>query len=152
MGISGRKHADISADVGIPDIAVGIDSKAVRPSVVARKPECCDPTVAQAAKARTAHHSEPDCPVSGDYQAAKTCVLVRDLEIGKLAILQSADAIARNCKNHTEPSVPTATSVGTTPGRDKSIAATAPLGSIRMSLLTACSVAHTIPSAVTATP
>ena len=93
MGISGRKHADISADVGIPDIAVGIDSKTVRPSVVARKPECCDPTVAQAAKARTAHHSEPDCPVSGNYQAAKTRVLVRDLEIGKLAILQSADAI-----------------------------------------------------------
>src|SRR3984885_4314860 len=93
MGISGRKHADISADVGIPDIAVGIDSKTVRPSVVARKPECCDPTVAQAAKARTAHHPEPDCPVSGDYQAAKTCVLVRDLEIRKLAILQSADAI-----------------------------------------------------------
>src|SRR4029077_14171686 len=93
MGISGRKHADISADVGIPDIAVGIDSKAVRPSIVARKPECCDPTVAQAAKARTAHHSEPDCPVSVDYQAAKTSVLTGILESGKLAILQSADAI-----------------------------------------------------------
>ena len=87
------------------------------------------PAVAQAAKARTAHHSEPDCPVGGDYQAAKTCVLVGDLEIGKLAILQSADAIGAECKNHTEPSVPTATSVGTTPGRDKSIVAMTPLGS-----------------------
>src|SRR5215471_19693304 len=92
-GISGRKHADISADVGVPDIAVGIDSEAIGPGVVARKPECCDPAVAQAAKTRIAHHSEPDGSIIGDRQPAKTGILLSDLEIGKLAVTQSADAI-----------------------------------------------------------
>ena len=48
-GISGREHADISADVGIPNIAIRIDSEAVGPGVVSRKAKCDDPAVAQAA-------------------------------------------------------------------------------------------------------
>src|SRR5262249_53961701 len=88
VSISGREHADISADVGIPDIAVGIDSEAIGPGVVARKAERCDPAVAQATKTRTAHHSEPDGAVAGDHEPTETCILLSDPELGKLAVPQ----------------------------------------------------------------
>src|SRR5262245_46458610 len=115
-GILGRKHADTSADVGVPDIAVGIDSEAIGPGVVGRKPECCDPAVAQAAKTRIAHHSEPDgsIPLRPAFCSAT-------LKSESSPLLCRPMRLARNCKNHTEPSVPTATSVGTAPGCDKSI-------------------------------
>src|ERR1700731_2042527 len=85
-GILGWQHADIAADVGIPDIAVGIGCEAVRGGVVPRKPKGFDLAVAQAAEAGTAHHSEPDRSVPGDRQPAETGILLGHLELGKLSV------------------------------------------------------------------
>ena len=152
MGISGRKHADISADVGIPDIAVGIDSKAVRPSVVARKPESCDLTVAQAAKARTAHHSEPDCSSAATTRPLRPAFWSANLEIGKLAILQSADAIGAELQ---EPhrAVSADRDIGRNYAGPRQVDSRHDAARLDTDQLPpACRVAHTIPSEVTATP
>src|SRR5271169_4377251 len=109
-GILGRQHADIAADVGIPDIAVGIGCEAVRAGVVTRKPEGFDLAVAQAAEARTAHHTEPDRPVPGDRQPAETGILLGHLELGKLSVPPSANAIGAELEKP-HRSEPTAMSV-----------------------------------------
>src|SRR6267143_1478101 len=55
--------------------------------------------------------------------------------------------LARNCRNHTEPSEPTATSVGTAPPRGRSNVLPVPSAAMLSSWLPFCSVAHTAPSA-----
>src|SRR6266566_489532 len=60
--------------------------------------------------------------------------------------------LARNCRNHTEPSAPTATSVGRAPPRGRSNVLLVPSAVRWSSWLPFCSVAHMAPSAVTATP
>src|SRR5947208_1724267 len=55
--------------------------------------------------------------------------------------------LARNCRNHTEPSDPTATSVGTAPPRGRSNVLLVPSVARWSSWLPFCSVAHMAPSA-----
>src|SRR5215212_7677498 len=86
----GGQHADKSADVGVPDIALAIDGYAERPGIVAGKRKDRDLTVAQPAEARAAQHAEPDVVIGGHGNAAETGIFPAHLGIRELSILKSA--------------------------------------------------------------
>src|SRR5205823_6150257 len=89
----GRQHTNKSADVGVPDIAIAIDSDAERPGIVAGKRKDRDPAVAQPPEARAAHHAEPDVAIGRQGNAAETGIFLSRLDIRELSILESSDAI-----------------------------------------------------------
>src|SRR6266481_9300460 len=89
-----RQHADKSADVGVPDIAIAIDGDAERPGIVAGKRKDRDVAVAQPPEAGAAQHAEPDVIIGSHGNAAKTGIFPTRLDIPKLSILESSDAIA----------------------------------------------------------
>src|SRR5438046_4559921 len=90
----GRQHADKSADVGVPDIAIAIDGDAERPGIVAGKRKDRELAVAQPPEARAAHHAEPDVVVGSHGNAAETGIFLTHLDLRELSILESSDAIA----------------------------------------------------------
>src|SRR5216684_5381061 len=89
----GRQHADKSADVGVPDIAIAIDGDAERPGIVAGERKDRDLAVAQPPEAGAAQHAEPDVVIGSHGNAAETGIFLTRLDIRKLAILESPDAI-----------------------------------------------------------
>src|SRR6266849_1643170 len=89
----GRQHADKSADVGVPDIAIAIDGDADRPGLVAGKRKGREVAVAQPPEARAAQHAEPDVVIGSHGNAAETGIFPARLDIPKLSILESPDAI-----------------------------------------------------------
>ena len=89
----GGQHADKSADVGVPDIAIAIDGDAEWPGIVAGKRKDRDVAVAQPPEARAAHHAEPDIVIGSHGNAAETGIFPTRLDIRELSILESPDAI-----------------------------------------------------------
>src|SRR4051812_28168468 len=57
--VARREHADIAADIGVPDVAVAIRRERVGPGMLPRQPETDDPAIAQPAEAAVAQHAEP---------------------------------------------------------------------------------------------
>src|ERR1700681_1663956 len=88
-----RQHADKSADVGVPDIAIAIDGDAERPGVVAGKRKHRDVAVAQPPEARAAQHAEPDVVIGSYGNAAETGIFPTHFDIRELSILEPPDAI-----------------------------------------------------------
>ena len=90
----GRQHADKSADVSVPDIAIGIDADAERPGIITGERKDLDVAVAQPPEARTAHHAEPDVTIGSHgntadddvarlrYPAPPSIARTQDSEIG----------------------------------------------------------------------
>src|SRR6476660_9299623 len=89
----GGQHADKSADIGVPNIAIAIDGDAERPGIVAGKRKDLDVAVAQPPEARAAHHAEPDVVIWSHGNAAETGIFPTGLYIRELSILESPDAI-----------------------------------------------------------
>ena len=90
----GRQHADKSADVSVPDIAIGLDGDAERPGSITGERKDLDVAVAQPPEARTAHHAEPDVTIGSHgntadddvarlrYPAPPSIARTQDSEIG----------------------------------------------------------------------
>src|ERR1700716_370585 len=89
----GGQHADKSADIGVPDIAIAIDGDAERPGIVAGKRKNRDFTVAQPAEAGAAQDAEPDIVIRGHGDPAETDICPTNLDLRELSILESPDAI-----------------------------------------------------------
>src|SRR5215831_4095036 len=89
----GRQHTDKSADVGVPDIAVTIDSDAERPGIITGERKDPDVAVAQPPEARAAHHAEPDVAVRSHGNTAETRIFATRLDIRELSILEAPNAI-----------------------------------------------------------
>src|SRR5215470_15633133 len=90
---SGRQHADETADIGIPDVAVRIDGHTVGASIVAGQPEGLDRAAAQPTKAGATDHTEPDAAIVRHRQAAKASVFSAHFNVREFALLPVAEAI-----------------------------------------------------------
>ena len=76
--------------------------------------------VAQSPQARAAHHAEPDVVIGSYGNAAETDIFLPTPTSENCPSLKCPTRLARNRRNHREPSEPAATSVGTAPPRGRS--------------------------------
>src|SRR3979411_3321342 len=89
----GGQHADKSADIGVPDIAIAIDGDAERPGIVAGKRKDGDVAVAQPPEAHAAQLAEPDVAMGTHGDAAEPEIFPTRLDIPEYSILEPSDAI-----------------------------------------------------------
>ena len=92
-GVSHRQHADIAADIGVPDIAALIDRKTVGARALAWQLEYFDPAIRQSAESGAAQHAEPHGTIAGDGKAGRHWAVPGNRIVFEHAVLQSADAV-----------------------------------------------------------
>lgn len=90
----GGQHTHKPADVGVPDIAVTIDSDAEWPGIVTGKRKDRDAAIAQSPEARAAHHAKPDVIVETYSNAAETSIFLTYFDVGLRDFSPGASAIS----------------------------------------------------------
>src|SRR5262245_46117007 len=92
-GVLHRQHADITADIGVPDITAAVDSDTARPCALPRQFERLYAAIRQSAQTPAAQHSEPNGPVAGNGETGQYRAVLGNLVVLEQSILQSADAV-----------------------------------------------------------